>query len=62
MTEQHEILFLHPGGKWKRRLPLPWKTRVRLRARRRVDITAAWLRGHGLEAAAVGLWRLCRMW
>lgn len=42
--------------------PLPWRTRVRLRATRRIDMTAAWLCGRGLEAVAVGLWRACRMW
>jgi hypothetical protein len=61
MTERHEILFLHANGKVSRRLPLPFKTRLRLRFRRRVDLTAAWLIEHGMEAAAVGLWRACRM-
>lgn len=56
------ILYVHPDGKVSRRLPLPLKTRLRLRARRRVDVAAAWLIGHGLEGAAVGLWRVCGMW
>lgn len=55
-------LFLHPSGKVSRCLPLPWRTRVRLRATRGVDVTAAWLIEHGMEAVAVGLWRACRMW
>lgn len=55
-------LYVHANGKLSRRLPLPFKTRVRLRATRRVDVTAAWLCGHGMEAAAVGLWRACGLW
>ena len=62
MTERHEILYLHANGKLSRRLPLPWRTRLRLRATRRIDVTAVWLIEHGMEAAAVGLWRTCRMW
>ena len=62
MADRHEILYLHPDGKWKRRPPLPLRTRLRLRATRRVDITAAWLIGHGLERAAIGLWRACGLW
>jgi hypothetical protein len=55
-------LFLHASGKVSRRLPLPFKTRLRLRVTRRVDMTAGWLCGHGMEAAAVGLWRACWLW
>lgn len=55
-------LFLHPSGKVSRRLPLPFKTRLRLRATRRVDVTAAWMVEHGMEAMAVGLWRVCGLW
>jgi hypothetical protein len=62
MAERHEVLYLHASGKVSRHLPLPWRTRQRLRATRRVDVLAAWLIGHGLEAVAVGLWRACRMW
>jgi hypothetical protein len=56
------VLFLHPNGKVSRRLPLPFKTRARLRFRRRIEVIAAWLCGHRLEPLAVGLWRACRMW
>jgi hypothetical protein len=52
-------LYRQPDGQWKRRLPLPLKTRLRLCVTRRVDITAAWLCDRGLEAAAVRLWRAC---
>ena len=55
-------LYRQPNGKWKRRLPLPWRTRVRLRVTRRIDVTAAWLIEHRMEAVAVGLWRACRIW
>lgn len=61
MAERHEILFLHANGKVSRRLPLPLKTRLRLRVTRRIDVAAVWLIEHGMEAAAVGLWRTCRM-
>jgi hypothetical protein len=61
MTDRTELLFLHASGKVSRRLPLPLKTRLRLRATRRVDGLAGWLCGHGMEAVAVGLWRLCRL-
>jgi hypothetical protein len=62
MAERHEFLYLHPNGKVSRHPPLPFRTRLRLRFRRRVDVTAAWLCGHGMEAVAVGLWRACGMW
>jgi hypothetical protein len=55
-------LFLHASGKVSRRLPLPLKTRVRLRATRRVDVIGCWLVEHGMEAVAVGLWRACGLW
>lgn len=55
-------LYRQPDGQWKRRLPLSWRTRLRLRATRRVDVTAAWLIEHRMEAVAVGLWRACRLW
>jgi hypothetical protein len=62
MRQPAPYLFLQPNGTWKRHLPLPFKTRLRLRATRRVDVTAAWLINHGLETIAVGLWRACRLW
>ena len=55
-------LFLHPSGKVSRRLPLPLKTRLRLRATHRVNVVGCWLVEHGQLAAAERLWRLCRMW
>ena len=62
MTSKQPLLFLHPNGKVSRRLPLPFKTRARLRFRRRIDVIAAWLCWHGLETLAVRLWRTSRMW
>lgn len=60
--QRGEIRFVHPSDKVSRRLPLPFRTRLRLRAHRRVDVVAGWLVGHGLERAAIGLWRVCGMW
>jgi hypothetical protein len=62
MTERHEILHLHANGKVSRRLPLPWRVRLRLRATRRITMIGAWLCDHGLETMAVRLWQACRMW
>ena len=47
------VRFLHPDGKVRRRPPIPWRTRARLRARRVVDGACAWLCGHGHEEAAL---------
>ena len=55
-------LFLHADGRWRRRLPLPWKTRLRLRATGVVDAVCVWLCEHHLEAVATGLWRACGLW
>jgi hypothetical protein len=46
----------------KHRPPLPWRTRLRLGATRLADITACWLIEHRSTAAAVALWRACRLW
>lgn len=62
MTDRPRLLFLHPNGKVSRRLPLPWRTRLRIRVHHRVDSIADWLIGHGHESAAAWLWRACRMW
>jgi hypothetical protein len=59
---RHAPPVLHPNGKFSRRPPLPFKTRLRLRATRRVDVTAAWPCGHGMDAVAVGLWRVSGLW
>jgi hypothetical protein len=55
-------LFLHANGKVSRRLPLPWRVRLRLRATRRVNVIGCWLVEHGQFTAAEWLWRVCRMW
>ena len=54
MADRPELLFLHPSGKVSRRLPLPLKTRLRLRATRRVDVADCWLVKHGQLTAASG--------
>lgn len=41
--------------------PLPWRVRARLRLHRTVDRTCSFLCGHGLEDAALLLWRLAGM-
>jgi hypothetical protein len=62
LARRFEAAAAKQGGKVSRRLPLPWRTRLRLRATRRVDVTAAWLCERGMEAVAVGLWRLSGLW
>jgi len=59
-TDRQTTVFLHADDKVSDRLP-PWRT-LQSHAVRRVDATAGWLLKHGFEAAAVGLWRICRMW
>lgn len=56
------ILYLHGDGKVRRRLPLPWKTRLRLAATRRIDIACGWLVEHRLHGPAILIWRACGMW
>jgi hypothetical protein len=55
------VRYLHPDGKARRRLPLPWRTRARLRGRRAVDGACAWLCGHGHEQAALRIWQMLGM-
>lgn len=55
------VRWVHPDGKARRRLPLPWRTRARLRAARAVDGIGAWLCHHGHENAALRLWKALRM-
>lgn len=38
------------------------RTRFRLAVTRRIDITCGWLCEHGLDAAAVLIWRACGLW
>ena len=49
-------------GKVPQRLPLPFKTRLRLRATHRVNVVGCWLVERGQVAAAEWLWRACGMW
>jgi hypothetical protein len=39
-----------------------WRTRLRLAATRRADITACWLADHQRSALAIALWRACGLW
>jgi hypothetical protein len=40
---------------------LPYGTRLRLAAVRRIDLLGAWLCDHGQQRAASRLWRIFRM-
>lgn len=40
---------------------LPYDTRLRLAAARRIDLIGAWLCDHGAQRAAGWLWRALRM-
>jgi len=55
------VRWIHPDGKARRRLPLPWRVRARLRARRAVDGACAWLCCHGREDAALRIWQALGM-
>jgi hypothetical protein len=55
------VLWVHPDGKARRRLPLPLGTRIRLRARRRVDRLCTWLCGVRCDRAAWAIWRMTGM-
>lgn len=41
--------------------PLPYDTRLRLAAARRIDLAGAWLCDHGHRRAAAWMWRTLRM-
>lgn len=41
--------------------PLPYRTRLRLAAARRIDRAGAWLCGHHCVWLAEAMWRTCRM-
>lgn len=56
------LLYLHDDGKVSRRLPLPFRTRLRLAVTRRIDITCGWLVEHRLSGVAILIWRACGMW
>ena len=45
-------------GRWRRALPLPWNTRLRLWCAHKRDGIAIWLCDHGRFGAAEALWRL----
>lgn len=62
MTDRQVVLWLHADGRVSSRLPLPWRTRLRICVHHRIDVGAIWLLDHGRERAAVGLWRACGMW
>lgn len=40
---------------------LPYRTRLRLAATRRIDHLGAWLCDHGRTSTAERIWRACRM-
>lgn len=52
------IRYVHPDGKARRRLPLPWRVRARLRVQGAVDRACIFLCEHGLWRAARVTWRV----
>lgn len=55
------VRVIHPDGKARRRLPLPWRTRARLRREQAANTLGGWLCNHGHEGAALRLWRALGM-
>lgn len=55
------VRIIHPDGKARRRLPLPWRVRARLRREQAANGLGAWLCHHGHEDAALALWKALRM-
>jgi hypothetical protein len=49
-------------GRWRRALPLPWHTRLRLWCTRRVDSVACWLVDRRRFGTAKAPWRVSRLW
>jgi hypothetical protein len=60
-TLRRPVMWRGPDGKVRRRLPLPLKTRMRLRSQRRVDRVCAWLCGIHCERIAGAIWKTMRM-
>lgn len=54
--------YLHPDGTLSRRPALRRRTLLRLAATRRIDKMCCWLCEHGLDTAAVLIWRACGLW
>ncbi len=61
-TDRYGYRYIHADGTVSRHLPLPLRTRLRLAATRRVDTVCDWLCWHGLDGAAVLIWRACGLW
>jgi hypothetical protein len=49
-------------GRWRKALPLPWYTRLRLWLTHQRDSFAIWLCDHDQVDAAEALWRLTGAW
>jgi len=49
-------------GRWRKALPLPWHTRLRLRCTRCIDNTAYWLACRDQPDAARRLYKLTGLW
>lgn len=58
---RNRVRWIGPDGRARRRPPLPWPVRARLRAARTVDSLGAWLCRHGHGNAALSLWKALRM-
>jgi hypothetical protein len=61
MTAPQRRLWLYKG-RWRRALPLPWHTRLRLRVTRWRDNAAYWLVCHVHPQAGAAVWRLTGAW
>ena len=49
-------------GRWRKTLPLPWHTRLRLWCTRRIDDTAYWLACHGHTDTGRRLYQITGLW
>lgn len=54
--------YIHPDGTVSYRPTLGRRTRLRLAVTRRIDMACGWLCEHGLDTAAVLVWRTCGLW
>jgi hypothetical protein len=55
------VRYLHPDGRVRRRLPLPWRTRARLGMVQAANRTGIWLCEHGHEGTALRFWQALGM-
>ena len=61
LASPQRYLWLYKG-RWRRALPLPWHTRLRLWCTSRIDTAGIWLADRGHLNAAETIWRLTGLW